>query len=244
MTATTHESKEDGTMRKFLAMLGVLALAAPVLAGGPPTGSLAQPEAVPCNLTCICYDWDFAVSNQGFTAPNSCDTGGTPTWQYGNTTLVPAPGTVWGTTLNANYPINSGDALKSPAFTVTSNCNMVEIYHYIYTESSYDGGNVKCNDTLITPMGGYTGTICTSTSYYAFCVDMEMGWMGQVTTAFRADCFDLSQFMGQTVVLSFEFGSDSSVTYPGWYVASVKVGGTGATPTEDSTWGQIKNLFQ
>ncbi len=232
-------------MRAILASLCLLAIAGAAYAGPGTTGEvLTQPDAVPCNLTCICYDWDFAVSNQGFTAPNACDTGGTPCWQYGTTTYIPgAPGAVWGTILNGNYPVNSGDALKSPSFTVTENCKYVEIYHYFYTESSYDGGNVKFNDALITPQGGYTGLVCSSTYYYAWCVDNEMGWMGQ-SGGWRAECFDLSQFVGQTGALTFEFGSDSSVTYQGWYVASVKVGGFGASPVEDSTWGQIKGLFQ
>ena len=230
-------------MRRLFAVLGLLALAMPAFAGSPAVTLVDNSDPVPCNLTCVCYDWDFAVSDQGFTAPNACDTGGTPVWQYGTTTLAPgAPGAVWGTILNANYPSNAGDALMSPAFEVNANCNMVEIYHYFYIETNYDGCNVKANGQLITPQGGYTGTISTSTSYYAFCVDMEAGWTGQSST-FRSECFDLSAFMGQTVELSFEFGSDSSVTYPGWYIASVMVGGTGATPVQESTWGQIKNLF-
>ncbi len=230
-------------MRAFLTSLCLLAMAGAVYAGNPPVADVPQPAAVPCNFPCICYDWDFAVSNQGFTAPHSCDTGGTPVWAYGNSTLPGAPGPVWGTGLTAQYPVNSGDALWSPTFTVTADCKYVEINHYFDTESSYDGGNVKFNNVLITPQGGYTGLICTSTSYYAFCVDNEMGWMG-ASNGWRVECFDLSQFVGQTGQLSFEFGSDSSVTYRGWALAYVKVGGFGATPNESSTWGEIKGLFQ
>jgi len=233
-------------MRAMLAGLCLLAMTGAAFAGPGPAGEVPidQSDAVPCNLPCLCYDWDFAVSDQGFTAPNACDTGGVAAWQYGTTTYVPgAPGTVWGTVLNGNYPNDMGDALKSPSFTVTADCNYVEIYHYFYMETSYDGCNVKFNDTLIIPQGGYSGTVSTSTSYYAWCVDMEQGWYGQ-SGGWRAECFDLSQFMGQTGQLSFEAGSDSSVGYHGWYIAYVKVGGYGATPVEDSTWGQIKGLFQ
>lgn len=231
-------------MRILFAMLGVLAMAGTAFAGTNPASIVDESDAVPCNLTCFCYEWDFAVSNQGFTAPHSCDTGGAAVWQYGTTSYVPGTtGPVWGTILNGMYPVSSGDALWSPEFTVTNDCKYVEIYHYFDTENSYDGGNVKFRDTLITPQGGYTGTICTSTSYYAFCVDMEQGWMGS-SSGWRAECFDLSQFMGQSGHLSFEFGSDSSVTYAGWYIAYVKVGAIGATPVEDSTWGEIKGLFR
>ncbi len=230
-------------MRKVLLVLGTLALVSTAYAGSPPVGEVVQPDAVPCNFPCVCYDWDFAVSDQGFTAPNSCDSGGLPVWQYGATTYVPgAPGNVWGTILNGAYPSDAGDALMSPAFMVTDDCNYVEIYHYFDIENSYDGGNVKANGTVIMPQGGYSGTINTSTYYYAWCVDMEMGWYGQ-SNGWRAECFDLTQYAGQTVELAFEFGTDSSVTYPGWYLAYVKVGGYGATPLENSTWGQIKDLF-
>ncbi len=37
-------------------------------------------------------------------------------------------------------------------------------------------------------------------------------------------CFDLSAFDGQTIQVEFDFGSDSSVTYPGWYLAYVRIG--------------------
>ncbi len=230
-------------MRALLAGLCLLAMAGAVYAGNPPVSDLDQPDAVPCNFPCVCYDWDFAVSNQGFTAPNSCDTGGAACWTYGTSTYPSAPGPVWGTGLNANYPNSAGDALTSPVFTVTEDCKYVEIYHYFDTENSYDGANVKFNGTLILPQGGYTGTISTSATYYAFCVDNEMGWMGS-SYGWRTECFDLSNFINQSGALTFEFGSDSSVAYRGWALAYVKVGGFGATPTENSTWGEIKGLFQ
>ena len=83
----------------------------------------------------------------------------------------------------------------------------------------------------------------TSTNYYAFCVDMEQGWTGHDIMQ-SLDCFDLSAFMGEEVQVSFDFGSDSSVTYPGQYLLYVKVGAAGSTPTEGTTWGAIKGLFQ
>ena len=94
---------------------------------------------------------------------------------------------------------------------------------------------MKVNDTVVAPQAGYSGTISTSTSYYAWCVDLEDGFFGQSGSWTQA-CFDLSMYIGQTVELSFEFGTDSSVTYPGWYLAYVRVGGFGATPNQESTW--------
>ena len=229
-------------MRILLGIVGVLAVVGTAMAGHPPTADLVQPTAIPCNLPCIYFDWDFAVSNQGFTAPHSCDTGGVACWAYGNSTYPGATGPVWGTGLLAAYPNNAGDALWSPSFTVTEECKYVEIYHYFDIETNFDGGNVKFNDFVIHPSGGYTGTISTSTAYYAFCVEMEQGWTG-ASSGWRTECYDMTSYVGQTGHLSFEFGSDSSVAYRGWALGYVKVGGWGPSPTESSTWGNIKGLF-
>jgi len=95
------------------------------------------------------------------------------------------------------------------------------------------------------PLGGYDGTISTSTSYYAYCVDLELGFTDDTLNQWIVDCWDLSAYMGQTIQVSFDFGSDSSVTYPGWYLAYVKVGTTEmALPTESKTWGSLKSLYK
>ena len=90
--------------------------------------------------------------------------------------------------------------------------------------------------------------ISTSTSFYAFCTDLEEGFTGNgfngASEEWTTRCFDLTPFMGQNVRLEFDFGTDSSVTYPGWYLAYVKVGSEVPTPVEPSTWGDIKNQFQ
>lgn len=228
------------------ALLGILVLAlttGTAFAGSPPVGETTQPQRSLCPMECICYDWDFAVSDHGFMGGNSCDTGGAPVWEYGATTYVPgAPGNVWGTILNGDYVNDSGDALISPAFMVTEDCSMMEVLHYYDIENSYDGGNVTANGTIIYPDTGYSGVVSTSASFYAWCVDMEEGYYGS-SSVWVTTCFFLDSFIGQSVEVSFDFGSDSSVTYPGWYIAYVKIGGSGATPTHDNTWGEIKGLF-
>jgi hypothetical protein len=230
-------------MRILFGVVGVLAMVGTAMAGNLPTAEVVQPTANPCNLPCIFYNWDFAVSNQGFTAPHACDTGGVACWAYGNSTIPGATGPIWGTGLLGMYPNNAGDGLWSPSFSVTEECKYVELYHYFDIESNYDGANVKFNDMVVHPAGGYTGVISTSTAFYAYCVDNEMGWTG-TASGWRTDCFDMSSFVGQTGQLSFEFGSDSSVTYRGWALGYVKVGGFGVTPAENSTWGNIKGLFR
>ncbi len=57
------------------------------------------------------------------------------------------------------------------------------------------------------------------------------------------DPYKITDFMGQDVALEFTFGSDSSVTYPGWYLASVKVGSI-VVGVEESSMGNVKALFR
>jgi|GEM_PF-4439449 len=191
---------------------------------GLPT-PVAQPLRVPCGLTVVAYDWDFSVSNQGF-QQRDCDHGGIQVWEYGSTTYIPgAPGRVWGTILNGDYPNFSGAGIVSPSFVVNEQSRLVEVYHYFSTEPNYDGCNVSVGawpySTVIEPIGGYT---TSQISANAYCLRGEPGWSGYDAT-WRVDCFDLSQFWGQQITLEFDFGSDGSVTAPGWYLSRVVVGG-------------------
>ena len=58
------------------------------------------------------------------------------------------------------------------------------------------------------------------------------------------DCFDLSDFIGQDVWFGFFFGSDGSITYPGWYIKWIKTGGGQVSPVEDTSWGAIKAMYR
>jgi len=97
-------------------------------------------------------------------------------------------------------------------------------------------------ETILIPIGGYPATISTSTSYYAWCVDMEDGFTGHVN-AWTTECTDLSPWNGQMIQLRADFGSDSSVSSPGWYIEGYTLGSAGVTPVESSTWGRIKNVY-
>ena len=228
-------------MRAILTALCLLGMASVALAGPAPSGDVPVPTAVPCNLAVITYDWDFTVSDHGFTT-TTCDTGGLPVWEYGATTYVPVTGNCWGTVLNTDYPNDAGHALVSPMFFVDNDSNLLELVHYFDVEGSYDGFNLKVNGTVITPIGGYTGIISTSTTYYAWCVDGQNGWNG--FGGARVDCFDLSSFATHDIAVEIDFGSDSSVTYPGEYISAIKVGAEAPSATESSTWGEIKSLFR
>jgi len=241
-------------MKPMLTMLAVFTLVGAAWAAEKPNldpiATTLQDEepGSECVLTEICYDWDFAQSDHGF-MPAPCDTGGAPVWGYGATAFIPgAPGNVWGTVLNGNYLNNSGEGLYSPVFTVSPGCNLMEIKHFVHIETNYDGCNVTIDEIVVPPFEGYDATISTSTSYYAYCVDLEEGFTGNgfsgVSRTWGKSCFDLEPWMGMTIRVRFDFGSDSSVAYPGWYLAYVKIGSGSPINNEQSTWGSLKSLYR
>ena len=228
-------------MRAICTALCFFGMASVAWAGPAPGGDVVVPTAVPCNLAVVTYDWDFTVGDQGFTT-TTCDAGGLPAWEYGSTTFVPVTGNCWGTTLQAAYPDDAGHGLVSPFFMVDGCACLLELTHYFDIEPNYDGFNLAVNGTVVAPVGGYTGIINTSTSYYAWCVDMQEGFSGDGGP--RVDCFDLTGFMGQEVCVEIDFGSDSHVQYPGVDISKIQIGSMGTSPTESSTWGEIKGLFR
>ena len=231
-------------MKRVLVMLSLMALAGTAYAGDPPIESVEWERANDsCELTVVTYDWDFSQGDQGFTHA-VCEAGGIDDWAYGVPTNpeVPINVAVWGTGLAGDYSNSSGSGLYAPAFTVTEDAYLMEVSHWFDIENNYDGCNVSVNGEVIQPYTVYPAVINTSASYYAYCVDNEPGWTDGPTESL--DCFDLSPWMGQTVEVEFALGSDDIVSYPGWFIYYVKVGGQGGTPTEGSTWGSIKGLFQ
>jgi hypothetical protein len=193
----------------------------------PEQAPMPELPRVPCNLLYVAHDWDFTVSNQGFTTTTCDGTGGAAVWEWGSSTIAGAPGTVWGTVLAGSYPSNAGEGLLSPSFTVSATTDKMEILSYLQVETNFDGANVKVNDTLLQPNPVYDATISTSTTYYAYCVDNQAGWTGSSATPSQnwvQQCFDLSAYNGQNIQVRFDFGSDSSVTYPGWYLGYVRIG--------------------
>jgi len=208
-----------------------------------PTFDTQPPSRLPCGLTNVLFDWDFATGMNGFT--NSiCDDQGVPVWEHGATTYVTgAPGDVWGTVLEGDYPTDAGEALVSPSFTVNEETYLMEIFHYYDAENLWDGGNVKVNGEVIEPLMGYPGLISVPDGWYAWCVDFQGGFTG-LQSGWLTSCFNLSAFDGQTIQLSFEFGSDNTVTEAGWYIASVKVGNDGPVAMTDKTWSGAKSVYR
>lgn len=199
---------------------------------------------VPCGLTSVTYDWDFATSDHGFTTA-ACDVDGNPTWEYGVTTYVPdaPPGNVWGTVLEGDYATDSGESLITPPFTVDGTTFLMEVDHYYDAENLWDGGNLTVNGEVITPIEGYPGLISVPGDWTAWCVDFEEGFTG-LDSGWLTSCFDLSAFAGQEIHVTFDFGSDDTFVEAGWYISAVRVGTDEPVPVDSETWGYIKSVYR
>ncbi len=217
-------------------------------------GECPPPPPEPCCPSeYVCYVVDFNY-DYGGAMPVVCGIGPIP-WQWGAPIGIPAtacdgvPVTdVWGTNLTGDYPVQTGEGLVIGPFDINVLCDCMELCHFYDIETGYDGGNVKVSIdggvtwTLVYPFGGYDD-ILDSTSFIAECVAGEEVFTGHMTV-FQRDCFDLTDYHGQSIMIGFFFGSDSSVTYPGWYLKWVKIGSDEYSPVEDATWGSIKAMYR
>lgn len=228
-------------MKKLLVVLGILTLATCAFAAKPTLELEGNPAIrIACDLNSVMYDWNFADGDHGF-VPTICEDGAFPVWAYG---VDATYGTVWATGLDGAYVSNAGEALVSPTFLVDPSTQFVEVVHFYDIETNYDGCNLEVNGQVVEPLEGYdVAAISTSANFYAFCVDLEPGYTGHELTGFITTCFDLGAFTGQEVALEFTFGSDSSVTYPGWYIASVTVG-SNVVGVETKAFSSIKALYR
>ncbi len=165
--------------------------------------------------------YDFEDNNGGFTCYPA--TGG---WQWGEPTaggIIAYSGiNVWGTRLNGNYSNNANWYLESPEILIPNNSHLI-FYHYhefeVTSGTLYDGGNVKISTdsgstfTLITPLGGYDGTISALG---------EPGFGGS-TDDWEIVEFDISNYEDDNVIIRWHFKSDGSLNELGWYIDDVAI---------------------
>ena len=230
-------------MKTLLTVLCILIMATAAWGAKPPGVMNGSTERVGCTFEYINWAWDFSQGDHGFTT-GTCDAEGLPTWEWGTETVVFGSMDVWGTTLNGAYQSETGEALISPSWVVDDTNYLVQLVHWYNIENSYDGGNLMVNGVVVPPSDGYPDDeLSDSTNYYAWCVDTQPGFTGEGPTELFASCFDLTDFIGEEVQLQFQFGSDSSVTYPGWYLAVVIVG-TDLVATDAQTWTQLKATYR
>jgi len=111
--------------------------------------------------------------------------------------------------------------LMTPPFIVPTGM-MFTFWHWYQFETGWDGGNLKISTdggttfTLITPVGGYPGTL-SSNPY----MTGQPGYTGTGETIWAQAVFDLTAYEGMTVIILWETASDSSIQYAGWYIDDV-----------------------
>jgi hypothetical protein len=214
-------------------------------------GDAPPPPPVPCApFPTTCVTVDYNLGDNGFVT-KPCN--GAAAWQWGvppvGVPTVACDGVPVTHTLFASLPISAGESVIIGSFDITPICYCLELCHYYDFESNYDVGNVKVSTdngvtwTLVYPFDGYDG-INSSTSYPSPCAWNEQAFTGTSTTFVR-DSFDLTEFVGQTVLVKLDMGTDSYLTSDlGWYIKWVKLGGEEQSPVQSSTWGAIKAMYR
>ncbi|MCK4339530.1 MAG: choice-of-anchor J domain-containing protein, partial [Candidatus Cloacimonetes bacterium] len=164
---------------------------------------------------------NFEDDDGGFTS-------NTPSgWQWGEPTAGGIQAysgvNVWATKLNGYYNNSVNWYLNSPEFTVPDNGILIFYHYYDFENPStfYDGGNVKISTnggtsfSLITPEGGYDGTITA----------LGQPGFGGSNNDWELVVFDLSSYEGDDLMIRWHFASDGYVNnYYGWYIDDVLVG--------------------
>ena len=131
----------------------------------------------------------------------------------------------WGTNLNGVYDNAASATLTSPVFNISDLSNpMMQINHWYQIESYWDGGNVKMSAdsgatwTLLLPEEDYPeDAVSTGNSG----IPGEQAYSGTTVGNFwHTVQFNLvSLGPADTLVqFRFDFGSDASVQYAGWYI--------------------------
>lgn len=151
-------------------------------------------------------------------------------WEHGIPSTGPGEAysgvNLWGTLIDGHYsngPLLS--TLVSPPIALGSN-PVLSFYHWYYTEHFFDGGNVKISldegDSwdIIIPDDGYDGILSTE---WENPIGGEEAFFGQ-SDGWLYEAFDLSDYGGNTILLRFDFGTDSTVvTGDGWYIDDITV---------------------
>jgi bacillopeptidase F (M6 metalloprotease family) len=185
------------------------------------------------------FTFDFETDGGGWVS-----SGGGAIWQWGAPTVGtggPAPhggANCWGTVLAGTYTASACEYLDlNLGMPVTSPAASVNFWYWVDGESSYDGANFKVSTdggstwTLITPQTGYTVASFFTAN---LCTPSQAGWGGRDST-WREATMPIGQFMGQTPIFRFTFGSDPSVQYRGFFFDDMVIWGLRPVSTVTGT---------
>ncbi len=161
------------------------------------------------------YLTDYEANNGGFTPT------GVTSWAWGAPTTGPGQAHSglkgWATNLSGNYNNNEDGYALSPNINLSSYSGgplILVWWQWLRTESNYDYGSVEVSNN-----GGTTWTRV----YGEVSGQVDSAWT-QHSVALNSS-YALSNFR-----VRFRLRSDSSITYPGYYIDEVGVS-TGCTPT-------------
>jgi|GEM_PF-220399 len=142
----------------------------------------------------------------------------------------------WATILDGNY--SQGPRLSSlttPYYRVFSNWASFSFWQWFEIQGRFDGANVKVSVNrgsfqTIQPVGGYP----ISSIYTGFGNPLagQPGYSSVGGTAWTKAAFDLHGVAveGDSIAVRFEFGSDNSLQYRGWYVDDLTAEGVSGPP--------------
>ena len=149
----------------------------------------------------VLYHEDFESGLGSWTVEGGVWEVGVPTSgpyeAYSDTSLV-------ATVLDGSYPDSANAILISPEIHVPAGRNVkLSFWHWYSIESGYDFGYLKIsldkeNWFTLKRFSGYSG-----------------GWIQEE--------IDLEAYAGQKLYIAFQFSSDGSITYDGWYVDDVMI---------------------
>ncbi len=156
-------------------------------------------------------------------------------WQWGAPAIGPASAfsgnNVWGTVLDANYSDFALSWLETPPLDLSGYQHAaLTFWHWYHNEFSsgalWDGGNVKISVDggpfeILYPKGGYDGFIDPYNTFLG--LQPAFGGAAHNGNYWHQEFFDLTPFANRTVVIRFEFGSDSNTNEPGWYIDDVQI---------------------
>ena len=131
----------------------------------------------------------------------------------------------WGTNLSGVYDNTASASLTSPVYNISDLTNpMLQINHWYSIESYWDGGNVKMSAdsgatwTLLLPEEDYPEDAVSTANTG---IPGEQAYSGTFngnfwhTVQFAIDSLSAADTLVQ---FRFDFGSDGSVQYAGWYI--------------------------
>ncbi|MBN2364123.1 immune inhibitor A [candidate division WOR-3 bacterium] len=196
-----------------------------------PGGSVTTNDTVVVDFHTWLFQ-DLYVEDFEADSGNMTVTGTASVWQWGAPTSGPGAAysgsNVWATVLAGNYPNSANAQLTTPGITLPADMSASECYFWMWwdSEASYDGANMKIS-TDGTTFNIFTGVApaYTGTGNSSNPLNGQAIWTGHVAgmNAWNQYTMDLSTYGGQTIWLQWDFGSDGSVAYPGFYIDDVTI---------------------